>query len=96
MIDWLSVAFSSMWILGFSILLAQFSYKRWEKSLEKEGFSAPPRSEKVTDIVTILAYGLIGVGLAGNSNTLWERILWIALTAYFIGSLYRSSKESHL
>lgn len=93
MIDWIAVAFSTSWILGLSILLSQFSIVRWEKSLENEGNPTPPHSKKARNIVKVIAYILVGVGFIGNSNSLWERLLWTLFTILFIGSMYFNVEE---
>ncbi len=88
MINWQSVILNSFWILGLAIILAAFSYHYWLAGQEnrklrlqfnESGFLKP----------MWLGCILIGIGLIGTSQEIWEMILWGVLTliaiVFFIG-----------
>lgn len=79
MIDWVSLVFNACWIVGLALLLAQFSYRRWQKSA---GY--PVTNDLQRALVTAIGYGLIGLGLIGTADAWWERVLWLALIAAII------------
>jgi len=86
MIDWVSVFFNACWIVGLAILLAGFSYSRWEKATGNE--NDHPGSGVIYKIV---AYILIGIGLVGTASVWWEQLVWVALIGMLIFLTYKSS-----
>jgi hypothetical protein len=84
MINWDSVLINACWIVGLAILLARFSYSRWQKAI---GDDTTHPSESV---VKIIAYILIGIGLIGTASTWWERLIWVFLIGALIFLTYKS------
>ncbi len=87
MIDWVSLFFNALWIVGCSILLAQFSYRQWAKQQSLEG---NPFNHF---LISTLAYVLIGIGLVVVNEPIWQRLLWVLVTVLLIGSDYLSLKS---
>ncbi len=82
MIDWWLVFTSALWILGLAIVLAAFSYYDW---LARE--TGRRRREVFWQSAwpAWLDAGLILVcaGLGLGAHPWWERLLWLALAAWF-------------
>jgi hypothetical protein len=78
MIDWWSVVTNSFWILGLAVLHAAFSYSYWLGG--QEGTTLRQQLEKPTFLrVFAIALVLVGIGLAGTSQTIWETALSVVL-----------------
>lgn len=78
MIDWWSVISNSFWILGLAVLLAAFSYSYWVAGQEET--TLRQQLEKPVFLrVFAIALVLVGVGLAGTSQTIWETALSVVL-----------------
>jgi hypothetical protein len=76
MIDWLGVLFNSAWILGLSLLLAGFSHHHWLASLENRVLREQLAQPSFRKLFWISLF-LVGIGLAGTSQRLWESGIWI-------------------
>ena len=93
MIDWLGIVFHSFWLLGAATLLAGFSYHWWVAAEENR----PVRQQlnqtsfRLTAWIALL---LIGIGLAGTSQTLWETILWIIISLFCLAQLIQVGREA--
>ncbi len=83
------LAFNSLWILGCSVLLAQFSVTRWAKQ-QQVTFQSP----KSRFIVSTIAYVFIGIGVIVVNQALWQKGLWGIVTALLIGSEYLNYKST--
>ena len=91
MIDWYFVFTSSLWILGFSIVLAAFSYHHWE---------AGEKGRRLREQLRLPGWRLwfavgmslvcVGFGLAESSRW-WERVLWLLLAVSFGWDGWRAS-----
>ena len=96
MIDWVGVAFSSLWIAGLALILAAVSYYYW---LAKEE-SMPIGSMFQQPAFLRFVYAgllLIAVGLLGTSANLVESflaVLLIGLSGYGLMKLYRQTREN--
>lgn len=81
MIDWWNVAGNAVWIFGAAVLLARFSYRRYEAAEARRlGLSKRPAAP---DRIYRLGLLLLSIGL-GVSTTSWiERLIWglLALTS---------------
>ncbi len=81
--DWWSVAFNSVWILGASIILATFSYHH--------GLAAQVdiRPTRLSGMYSLQIYSSLGVALFGLGWALsqaggwWDRMIWASLAACF-------------
>lgn len=95
MIDWIAVVFNSFWIAGLALVLAAVSYYYWvgrEEGLPAGAFLQQPTFLRFVYIGIIL----VGIGLAGTSNSLFETILavgLIALSAYGLIRLIQQMRE---
>lgn len=81
MIDWFLVVSSSIWIVGFAIILAVVSYAQWDASMQ--GVSI--RTLLSNPVYTRLLYiGLtfVTVGMALSSAVLWRRIVFAVLSVF--------------
>jgi hypothetical protein len=92
MINWLSLFLNSLWILGLAVLLAALSYHYW---LAIEG-GQPLRlilQGRSFQRFAWLGLALVSAGLAGTSQQLWERIVWILFTLYSAFNLVNNRRE---
>ncbi|MBK8986050.1 MAG: hypothetical protein IPM39_08210 [Chloroflexi bacterium] len=84
MINWFSVFINSFWIVGLALLLAAFSYHYW-----LAGDSQRPLRTQLDAPSFLkpfwLGMALVGIGLAGTSQPLWETGIW---TFFALLSLY--------
>jgi len=96
MIDWLNVAYNSLWISGCAVALAAFSYASWAASMRQGRLSHELRRPAYG-----MAFGLAGwlfcLGLAGTASATWERSLWLILAMgcfVLILAGYRQNKSN--
>lgn len=73
MIDWLTVVAHGFWIAGLALILAALSYYTWlagqeGRSLRRE--LAGPSFQKPL----LIGLLLVGIGLSGTSQQLWQVI----------------------
>lgn len=87
MIDWYTLLMNAVWIFACALALATLSYASWQASTHDEKFRVA--LGKTGNQVALNTAGLMFcAGLAGTSDVLWQRILWILLAmgfAYQIG-----------
>jgi hypothetical protein len=80
MINWLHLAFNTLWILGLVIILASFSYTRWLAQVQgvrtRQQLSTPTFQLPFT------------LGLMLLSTAWLERGLWAAFTLLFAWQLW--------
>lgn len=93
LIDWWLVFTASLWILGFSVIVAAFSYHHWlarEKGLSlSQQLREPVRS---VSFATGMALVCAGFGL-GRDVPWWGRTLWLVLMLSFGWQLARAVGE---
>lgn len=77
----LAAIYHLSWIVGVALLLARLSILRWVR--HEYGRRAVRRTPNDL-LVGLVAYVLIAVGLVGISNTLLERLLWLAIASGLI------------
>lgn len=87
-IDWLSLAANSLWIIGCSILLAQFSIRRWAKQANVEVDT--PTSQF---IIKVISYTLILVGVVIVNELIWQKLLWAVVIGLQVLSEYLNYKS---
>lgn len=83
MIDWAWVAFTVLWVVGLAFVLATFSFANYLAYHERQRFRqviARPTLEFVMN----LGLALFCLGLVGNAEALWERVLWGILASMFV------------
>jgi mannose/fructose/N-acetylgalactosamine-specific phosphotransferase system component IIC len=82
MIDWQSVLFNSIWILGASLALAVLSITYFKAQSESESVR-----NTLSDSGLTLALKIAGIifclGIAMTSHSWWEITLWIILVIGF-------------
>ncbi len=93
MIDWQSVLFNGLWIVGLSVLLAALGYAYWAAGEQKR-----PLRLQLGSIGFLRAFWIsmtfFCIGLAGTSLRLWETILWGVLAAFSAFSLVRLGRQA--
>ncbi|MCA9875336.1 MAG: hypothetical protein H6659_14985 [Ardenticatenaceae bacterium] len=93
MINWFSVFINSFWIVGLAVLLAAFSYHYWLANDQKQ----PIRSQLDTPTFLKafwLSFTLIGIGLAGTSQRIWEIAIWTFFTLLSLYNLFTLFKTN--
>ena len=96
MIDWVNVAFSSLWIAGLALILAALSYYYW---LAKEEGIAVGTALQQPSFIRFMYGGLllVGLGLLGTSSNTFETflaIVLIALCGFGLMRLFRQTREN--
>jgi hypothetical protein len=81
MIDWQSLFLNSLWILGLAILLAGFSYHYWLATESRQSLRLVLQGRSF-QYFAWLGLALVAAGLAGTSQQLWERVIWILFAVY--------------
>jgi hypothetical protein len=82
-INWWSVISNGFWIVGLAMLLAALSYFYWSGGEERT--TVREQLEKPAFLrVFAGAMVLVGIGLAGTSQSIWETALSVGL---IIGSV---------
>jgi hypothetical protein len=82
MIDWYNLLMNSFWIFACALALATLSYASWQASLTGEKFwkqLAQPGYQSSFNLAGLL----FCVGLAGTSEIIWQRVLWLLLAVGF-------------
>ena len=82
MIDWYNLLMNVLWIIAAALALAALSYANWQASVKKEKFRTVVGQPGVQTVLNIAGI-LFSAGLAGTSDILWQRILWIVLAIGF-------------
>jgi len=82
MIDWYNLVMNALWIAACALALAAFGYASWQASAQKTKFRVVV-GQPAVQIALNLAGILFSAGLAGTTDTLWQRILWILLAVGF-------------
>jgi hypothetical protein len=94
MIDWWSVAFNALWIIGASILLASFSYHNWlarqTGQTLRDAFRMISRTAAYPGGMTLICVGW----MLAQADGLWERALWIGLGLSFAWQTARAVSQN--
>lgn len=93
MIDWQSVLFNSLWMVGLAVLLAAFGYAYWAASYLKRPLRVQLGSPGFLRAFW-LSMVFFCVGLAGTSVRLWETILWGLLALFSVFSLAKLGRQA--
>ncbi len=83
MIDWLDLAFNSLWVIALALALAVLSFASWEAKVGGERLRdvlSRPRWEFTLN----LAGALFCLGLAATSDKIWERVVWLVLAGLYL------------
>jgi len=83
MIDWSNLFMNGLWILGTAIALATLSLASWDASVHRAKFRDSLRQSHIQIALNIAGF-LFSAGLAGSTDVVWQRILWILLSVGFL------------
>lgn len=83
MIDWYNLLMNALWILGCTIVLTTISYTGWLASVREEKFL---KCINISPIQISLNIGgvLFSTGLAGTTEAIWMKILWVIIGFGFL------------
>jgi multisubunit Na+/H+ antiporter MnhB subunit len=93
MVEWTSLAFNELWVLGAAVILAAFSLACYE---------AHRRSERLWvrlagsgfQLWLFVGLALISLGAALTGLRWWERVLWGLLCAMSVWQVWAAWRES--
>jgi len=88
-IDWVSVLFNSFWIVGLSILLADFSYHHWLAGVEGRRLKEQLETLSFQRFFWI-SFVFVSIGLAGTSARTWETAVWGIFILYSLISAIKT------
>ena len=93
MIDWVSVGFSALWILGLGLVTAGLSFANYLASQQKRRFR---QALEMPTCRIMIDLGLVFfcVGLAGGVLAVWERLVWAVLALMFVLQTWQARKMS--
>lgn len=93
LIDWVSVGFSALWILGLGLVTAAFSFAYYLASQQKQRFR---QALEMPACRIIIGLGLVFfcLGWAGGVSPVWERLLWAVLALIFAVQIWQGRKMS--
>ncbi|RLC66926.1 MAG: hypothetical protein DRI48_03575 [Chloroflexi bacterium] len=93
MIDWTSLAFNSLWILGAAVILAALSYSSYEAQRRGERLRTRLAAP---DFQVWLSVGLvlISLSLALIGPRWWERLLWGVMCVWSAWQLWVAWRET--
>jgi hypothetical protein len=91
MIDWYSVGFSALWILGLGLVTGGLSFANYLASQQKRRFR---HRLEMPACRIMIGLGLVFfcVGLAGGVSAVWERLLWAVLALMFALQTWQARK----
>lgn len=95
MIDWVSVGFGALWILGLGLVLAALSFANYLAGQNKRSFR---QTLSLPEYQSMINLGLVFfcIGWAGNASTGWERLLWIVLALVFARQVWQTRQISNV
>lgn len=88
MIDWTNLFLQALWVVGVSLLLANFSFQRWARQAQVE-----TGSKRQQLIFKTIAFSLTGIGLIGVNSGIWLRLGWLLVTVLAIASEYLTYRD---
>jgi hypothetical protein len=94
MIDWYSVGFSALWILGLGLVTAALSFANYLASQQKMRFR---QALEMPAYRIMIDLGLVFfcLGWAGGVSAGWERLLWAVLALIFAVQTWQARKMSN-
>jgi hypothetical protein len=93
MIDWVSVEFGALWILGLGLVTASLSFAYNLASQQKLRFR---QALEMPACRIMIGLGLVffALGWTGSVSSTWERIVWAVLALVFAVQTWRAWKMS--
>jgi hypothetical protein len=94
MIDWYSVGFGALWILGLGLVTTALSFANYLVSQQKRRFKqalAMPSCRIMIDLGLVF----FCLGWAGSVSVVWERLLWAVLALIFAVQAWQARKMSN-
>jgi hypothetical protein len=86
------VLMNGLWIVGLSIIVASLSYFRYQAVIQdlplRRQFTLPS-----FQVAVYLGVILIGLGLAGTSETAWEAVIWFAFSLIALTGAVRAGRS---
>jgi multisubunit Na+/H+ antiporter MnhB subunit len=92
MIDWASLAFNGLWVLGTAVILAALSFSHYEAQRRGERLRAQLAAPGFQAWLSV-GLALISLGLALIGPRWWERLLWGLLCAMSVWQLWAAWRE---
>jgi multisubunit Na+/H+ antiporter MnhB subunit len=91
MIDWYSVGFSALWILGLGLVATAFSFANYQAEQQRQRFR---QALKIPACRIMIALGLVffALGWTGSVSRTWERIVWVFLALLFAVQTWQAIK----
>ena len=95
MIDWYSVGFGALWILGLGLVTAALSFANYLASQQKRRFR---QALEMPACRIMIDLGLVFfcLGLAGGVSAVWERLLWAILALMFALQTWQARKMNNV
>ena len=95
MIDWYSVGFGALWILGLGLVVAALSFANYLAGQHKWRFK---QALEMPACRIMLHLGLVFfcLGWAGGVSAVWERLLWAVLALIFVVQAWQARKISDI
>jgi hypothetical protein len=92
-IDWRLVAFSALWILGLSVLLATLSFADYTAHAERVRTREALR-RRAYQAALYAGLALFALGVGGAVRVWWETALWALLGLAFAALAWRAWKKA--
>jgi hypothetical protein len=92
MIDWVSVVFGALWILGLGLVTASLSFAYYLARQQKRRFG---QALEMPGCRIIIGLGLVFfcLGWLGGASAAWERLLWAVLALIFALQTWLATKK---
>ena len=94
MIDWVSLGFNALWILGLGLVTAALSFANYLAGQQKWRFR---QALEMPACRIMIGLGLVFfcMGWAGNVSAIWERLLWAVLALMCALQTWQARKTSN-
>ncbi|HEY5270316.1 MAG TPA: hypothetical protein VII97_08265 [Anaerolineales bacterium] len=91
MIDWYSVGFGALWILGLGLVTTALSFANYLVSQQKRRFK---QALEMPACRIMIDLGLVFfcLGWTGSVSAAWERIVWAVLALIFAVRTWQARK----
>lgn len=83
MINWLNLLDNALWIAALALALAVLSHVSWRASQRHTRLRAELARPGPQRALTLSGV-LFSLGLALTAEPVWQKVVWFAITAYFI------------